>query len=39
MQTYTFNVANGTKTYTIEAENFTEAKRILRERMVADGIK
>lgn len=39
MQTYTFNVANGTKTYTIEAANFTEAKKILRERMIADGLK
>jgi len=38
MKTYTFTVQDGAKTYTIEATSFTEAKSILKERMIADGL-
>ena len=38
MKTYTFTVQNGARTYTIEAESFTAAKSILKERMIADGL-
>ena len=38
MKTYTFTVQGGTRTYTIEAESFTSAKSILKERMIADGL-
>jgi len=36
MRTYTFNLTNPERTVVIEAENFVQARRLLREKLAAE---